>query len=182
MDPQNRYAPTQASMDTHAAPAGIASDVAVWRDGTSVVARRGAPLPPRCVKCNAPADLPTKFRTLSWVPPAYYLLIVAGGILFVIVFAVFARRAAVNPGLCRRHKRRRGAALGYCVVGGFIWFATASIGIAEDSVGASFLGSAIAVGVAWGRLVHARKMTPGEVRLGGCAPAYLDGLPDYPGR
>src|ERR1044071_5985350 len=100
----NPYAPSRASLATRSAPAEVSSEVAVWREGSTVVARTDAPLPARCVKCNAPAAQPTKERLLYWVHPAIYLLLFAGGLVLVIVYMVIRKKAQVNPGLCDAHK------------------------------------------------------------------------------
>ena len=167
--------------------AEVSSDVSVWRDGKFVVALTDASLPARCVKCNAPADQPTKDRTLYWVHPAVYLLLFAGGLVLVIVYMIVRKKAEVNPGLCAAHKKRRLGALAYGWLGFFGGFLLACIGVGADSGGSVLSGlflmvSAIVVGMIRGRLVYAKKITPDEVRLGGCSPEYLDDLPVYPGR
>ena len=107
----NPYAPSRASLSRQAATAEVSSDVSVWREGKVVVALPDAPLPARCVKCNAPADPPTKARTLYWMHPALYLLIFTGLLILLIVYLVVRKKADVNPGLCAAHKKRRLGAL-----------------------------------------------------------------------
>ena len=183
----NPYAPSRASLATRSVTAEVSSEVSVWRDGKAVVALPDASLPPRCVKCNEPADQPTKERTLYWVHPAVYLLIFAGGLILLIVYMVVRKKADVNPGLCDAHKKRRLGALAYGWLGFFGGFLLACIGGAADSGGSVLLGlflmvSAIIVGMIWGRLIHAKKITPDEIRLGGFSSEYLDDLPVYPRR
>ena len=50
---------------------GPATDVA-WRDGNTLVVRKGVILPHRCVRCNAPADGPFTKHTVYWHHPALY--------------------------------------------------------------------------------------------------------------
>jgi hypothetical protein len=182
----NPYAPSKASLGTRSGSADVSSDVSVWRDGKTVVTLHGASLPARCVKCNAPADQPTKERTVYWVHPAVYLLLLAGFLILLIVYLIVRKKAEVNPGLCEAHKKRRVFAIIYtwfAFLGGlFGMIAGASNG--SGAVGIfSFLVflSAIVVGMAWGRLIHVKKITPDEVRLGGFSTEYLAQLPEYRG-
>jgi hypothetical protein len=67
---------------TYATPAplltgGPAPDSA-WRDGKTLVVRKGVILPDRCIKCNAPAEGAFQKQNLSWHSPVLYLLLLAG--------------------------------------------------------------------------------------------------------
>jgi len=151
-----------------------------------VVALHDASLPARCVKCNKPADQPIKERTLYWVHPAVYLLILAGFIILLIVYLVVRKKAEVNPGLCEEHKKRRIMGLAYGWLGFFGGLTLLIGGAAAGKGGVSILGllimiSAIVIGMIWGRLIWVKKVTKDEVRLGGFSPEYLDRLPEYPG-
>jgi hypothetical protein len=186
MASHNPYAPSKASLDSRSGAAEVTSDVSVWRDGNVVVTLHDASLPARCVKCNAPAEPPTKERTMYWVHPAVYLLFLAGILILLIVYLVVRKKAEVNPGLCEAHKKRRLAAQAgawFTFLGGL--FAIFG-GVSQDLAGVSIFGvlllvAAIVIGMTWGRLVYVKKITKEEVRLGGCSAAYLDALPDYPG-
>ena len=145
-----------------------------------------ASLPARCVKCNKPADPPIKERTLYWVHPAVYLLILAGFIILLIVYLVVRKKAEVNPGLCEEHKKRRIMGLLYGWLGFFGGLTMMIAGAAAEKGGVAILGllimiSAIVVGMIWGRLIYVKKVTKDEMRLGGFSSDYLDDLPDYPG-
>jgi hypothetical protein len=186
MDSHNPYAPSRASLGARSGAPAVSSDVTVWRDGKTVVTLHDAALPPRCVKCNEPADLPTKVRTLYWVHPAVYLLFLAGFIILLIVYMVVRKKADVDPGLCVTHKKRRLGALAYGWIGFFGGLLLMFMGIAADSGAVAVLGvlamiSAIVVGMIWGRLIYVKKITKQEVTLGGFSPTYLDQLPEYPG-
>jgi hypothetical protein len=92
----------------------------------------------------------------------------------------------MNPGLCETHKKRRLGALAGGWLGFFGGFALLVGGLAGDTPALTIVGlllmiSAIVVGMIWGRLIHVKKITKDEVRLGGFSPEYLDELPDYPG-
>lgn len=181
----NPYAPSKASMSARSNNAEVSSEVSVWRDGKTVVTLPDASLPNRCVKCNAPADPPTKERTVYYVHPAVYLLFLAGFLILLIVYLVVRKKAEVNPGLCEQHKKSRAMAIAgawiCCLVGLFCLFA----GIGGDKGGMIGFGllllvASIVVGMIWGRLIHVKKITKEEVRLGGFSSEYLDDLPDYP--
>jgi hypothetical protein len=123
---------------------------------------------------------------LYWVHPALYLLFFAGALILIIVYMVVRKKADVDPGLCAEHKKRRllGLTLGW--LGSFGGFALLVGGIASDSGSLALAGllmiiGAIVIGMAWGRLIWARKITKEEVRLGGFCADYLDDLPQYPG-
>jgi hypothetical protein len=81
----NPYAPSKASMAARATASAVDSEARVWREGKTVVALQDASLPRRCVKCNEPADQPTKVRSLYWVHPALYLLLFGGALILLIV-------------------------------------------------------------------------------------------------
>lgn len=179
----NPYAPSKASMAGRT-PMAVASDVKVWRDGKTVVTLTDASLPARCVKCNEPADHPTKVRTLYYVHPAVYLLFFAGLLILLIVYLIVRKKAEVDPGMCAQHKSRRLMAIGFAwlaFIGGFLLlFASGDMPALGVIAGLLILAAPI-VGLTLGRLVYLKKVTKEEVRLGGFGPAYLDDLPDYPG-
>ncbi len=77
------------------------------QDGNLLLVRKKVELPPRCVKCNAPAHTMWR-KKLYWHPPGFYLLIVMPGILIYAIVALIVRqRAEVLAGLCREHRSRR---------------------------------------------------------------------------
>ncbi len=177
-DTFNPYAPPSASLE----PAGDGP----WRDGKALVLRPGTPLPPRCVKCNAPVDVPAKKRKVYWHHPALYLLVLVAVLLYLIVAVIVRKQADVNPALCRDHQKRRwlGIAVGW--VGGLLGVVVAVLGISQDSCGIMalggtlFLGTIIA-GMTLARVVYPERISRDFVRLRGCGTAFLDSLPGFPG-
>jgi peptidoglycan/LPS O-acetylase OafA/YrhL len=185
MASRNPYAPSKASLATGAGSATIDTEVRVWRDGRHVVMLHDASLPARCVKCNQPADPPTKARTMYWVHPACYLLFFAGVLILLIVYLIIRKKAEVNPGLCESHKRRRLIGLTAGWLGFLLGLGCMTVGLSSGSTGVAAFGillllAAIVTSMIWGRLISVNRITNDEVRLGGCASAYLDELPDYP--
>ena len=181
----NPYAPSKASMAVRATASAVDSEVRVWRDGKTVVTLHDASLPQRCVKCNAPAHQPTKVRAVYWVNPLLYLVFLISPLILIIVYYIVRKKADVDPGLCEVHKKRRG----YGIAGAWLSFlgglALMFGGIASDAPAAALFGVlllvvAIVLGMTFGRMLHAKKITKDEVRLGGFCAAYLDDLPDYP--
>src|SRR6266446_5069294 len=69
----NPYQAPQAVLTPQIVPGGD-----VWQDRGLLVIRKGAVLPDRCVKCNAPAEGYRLKRNLAWHQPAIYLTILAG--------------------------------------------------------------------------------------------------------
>lgn len=150
-----------------------------WRDGGHLVIGNNARLPGRCVKCNAPAQIPMQRRRFVWHPLPLYALAPINLIVYAIAVALVRKNIDVTLGLCAAHERRR-----------------------RWSVAAKWLGIAAALAVAcagptplrwWyglGVLLlalgfghwFARPLVPVTVgdhfaRFRGCGRAFLDSLP-----
>ena len=77
-----------------------------WRhEGTLIVRTRGALLPGRCVKCNAPVDHWVR-RKLSWHHPALYILILAGIFWYVVLAVLLRKTAQLHLPLCSEHRSK----------------------------------------------------------------------------
>src|SRR5690242_4311267 len=83
----------------------------VSRAGDKLVIPHNAPLPDRCVKCNAPAHGFRLQRNLTWLHPAYLLLLFGGLVIYAIVSAVVSKNAEIHVGVCPKHRRRRWQAI-----------------------------------------------------------------------
>jgi hypothetical protein len=99
-----------ASYVPAAAPAPFA------RDGIKLIVTAPAPgqvvpLPQPCVKCGAPANGKPVTKTFSWHHPAFYLLILAGLLVYVIVVAIVRKSMRMSVPLCARHAQRRSTAV-----------------------------------------------------------------------
>ena len=179
---RNPYAPSTASL------AGV--DVRVeshrmWRDAkVLVMARDAGDLPNRCVKCNEAADEPTKTRTVYWHHPGFYLVLLINVIAYVIVALIARKTVKISPGLCARHKQRRGLGIAIGWGGFLLCFIGASIAFASDSPG---LGSllvlatlvSIIAGMIMSRIVYARRIDERYVQLKGCGEPFLAALPEF---
>jgi hypothetical protein len=187
MDDRNPYAPSRASLSQDRAPSGQpGSAVTAWRYRKTLVMVSGSTLPQRCVKCNEPADEPTKARKVYWHHPGVYAFVLINIIIYAIVGMIVRKRAIVAPGLCVAHKKRRklGLTLGW---GGFVLgLVSIFAGVAGRQQGTLFafglllLFSAALVGIVMGRIVYASKIDKSQIWLKGCGAEFLDSLPPLP--
>ena len=147
--------------------AALPSD-GLWRRKGRLIMARGADLPDRCIKCNAPAK---GFR-------------VRGSMLY--FTGTPPNRIVWMAGLCEQHRKRRhrgwrifwsGAGLALLFVIGAIalggeWLILLSI--------LSFFGVGL-VGAVLTSTLRVEKVTRENVWLLGCGNEFLDSLPDWPG-
>jgi hypothetical protein len=180
MNQHNPYAPSRASLKLHDHP-GDSSEVR--REGKWVVMPVDAALPSRCVKCNAEPLEPTKLRTFYWHHPGVYFLLLVNLLVYAIVAAIVRKTVKLAPALCEEHKlKRRNAIL---MAWGFVIaaFAAPFLFANEDSLGIWLLLGvllilfAIVFGMIRARIMYAKRIEDGEVRLGGCGEEFLDSLP-----
>jgi hypothetical protein len=175
----NPYAPPQAPVVVHAA--GTDDPDLIRRSGSTVILALNADLPPRCIKCNAPAEQPVKERTLYWHTPWLYLLILVGLLIYVIV-ALFARKSVkLHPGLCTEHRvQRRNILIGAwgAALLGIVVFA---VGVdytvpAATLSGAVLILGGIILGAVKARVVQVTRIAD-RIELKGCAEPFLASLP-----
>ncbi|MBL8268746.1 hypothetical protein [Steroidobacter sp.] len=175
----NPYAPSQASLN-----GGTVRDYSnVWRFEKIVILVPDSDLPDRCVKCNDPAEQPTKTRKVYWHHPGFYAVLLINVILYVIVALIARKTAEVNPGLCTRHKQKRnlGLAIGW---GGLLVGIAVTVVAAGDNPGVAMLGilggiTCILVGLFMSRVVYAKRIDDKYVQLKGCGAPFLDALPEF---
>lgn len=157
-----------------------------WRDGTVLVlSREAGSLPNRCVRCNQPADEPTKTRKVYWHNPWLYLLLF-NLIIYAVVAAIVRKKALVAPGLCSAHKRRHriGIAISWTLLlGSFAIMIVA--GATNNGLGVAggmlILLVALLVSVSATRILRPKRIDAQYVRLKGCGSAFLDSMPQFPG-
>ena len=158
---------------------------AIWRDGKFLVAARDTVLPDRCVKCNRPARGARMTKKLYWHPPAYYLLICGGLLIYAIVALMVRKTATIHLGICEEHrsKRKRSIAITWSLVAlAFVLFVVS--GVTDEAafivIGFVLLLAAMIFGIVTTQLVTPVKIDhQGVVWLKGIPPAYLEGLPAY---
>ena len=187
MDDRNPYAPSKASLSHDRSPSeSPGSQVTAWRNVNSLVMIPGSTLPDRCVKCNEPADEPTKVRKVYWHHPGLYALILINIIIYAIVGAIVRKRALVAAGLCVAHKKRRRLGITLAWVGSGCGVALIVLSTGDRGSPATFAAgilmivAAVIVGIIMGRIVYAQKIDEEYIWLKGCGAEFLDSLPPLP--
>jgi hypothetical protein len=164
----------------------------LWRDGDvliaalapSVVSKREATLPDRCVKCNAPANGYKLGRKMQWHPSGWYALIILNLIIYAIVASIISKRAKIDVGLCPAHqaKRRNAILTGWAIfavsVGCFIYGGVFSNGWVA-AVGILCLIAAPIYGIMRGQVLSPKKIDDSHAYLKGACAQYLDSLPRW---
>jgi len=173
-----------------------------WRDNKLLKARKGAILPDRCFKCNAPADGYQFSRRLTWASPLWAYTInsvsplLCGLIPFVIIYNIVCWRGKITAGLCPRHRKRRGRAiLGAWLTGlaGFLLFFVTAVGRFERGsdaetgnlemilllAGCLAIFGAIIAGFFATRVLVAARMDEHFIWLKRVAPEYLATFSDW---
>lgn len=173
-DPRPAFTPPQA-------PAQVTPAGRVWRSGKTLVLLHGVQFPSRCVKCNGPAVEPVKPRKVYWHPPAWYLLILAGVLIYAIVALVVRKQATVTPGLCAQHRQRRLAWIAVGWLGPVVGILLMAAGGGElVAVGVIVALLSVVLGMSKAQIVAATRIDEWYVHLNGCGEAFLSGLPQLP--
>jgi len=166
----------QAPLPTHNIPT-------IWHSKSALVMAKRAPLPERCVKCNAPTRYKLK-RNLRWHHPALYISILGSLLLYVVLSLVLSKSATIHVGLCETHlaARKRDIIITCFLVlvslAGF-YFAAVTEDINLFFVGAIvFLGGVI-YGVIQTRVVVPQKIDDRFVWLTGVNDNYLQQFPQW---
>jgi len=155
----------------------------IWRSKSVLVMAKQAPLPKRCVKCNAPTQLTLK-RNLRWHHPALYLVIFAGVLLYFILSLVLSKSATIHVGLCETHAatRKRDMLITCLLVllsFGCFFLAAAAEEMSFVLVGIFVLLGAIIYGIVRARVVAPQKIDDHYVWLAGVDDDYLKQFPEW---
>jgi len=185
MDKANPYAPSRASL-AGAATTPAQGSGGAWRDGAVLVLSPDASLPHRCVKCNEPAEQPTRSRKVYWHSPWIYLLILINVLIYVLVAIILRKKAVIAPGLCATHKTRRrtGMAIAWALL--LVGVGVLFMAVRDGNPGAGFGGLlvilvATVVSASVTRILRAKRIDTQYVRLKGCGTAFLDSMPPFAG-
>ena len=178
--PPQAYGAPPAPMTAYGAPGALAG---LWQEpGGVLVIEKGASLPDRCVKCNAPANGYRLRRKLTWHHPALALLVLVSALIYVIVAMVVRKSAEVDIGLCATHVAKRKTAILIAWGLGLGGLLGLFAGVAADEglvIAVGVLTSL--VGIIWGivgaRVVFPKKIDDHYVWLKGVTPSYLGDLP-----
>lgn len=161
------------------------ADQGVWRLDKTLVFRRGAALPNRCLKCNQPATTRLN-RTLQWHSPGWYLLLLFNLLIYLVAAMIVRKTAGVELPLCDAHNQRRKTGTIIMLVSVVIGVGGCTAGMSADQPAAAvFSILALLVGVVVG-VVQANLLTPTKidesyVQAKGAAPEFLASLPPFPG-
>ena len=169
----------QAPLPTHNIPT-------IWRSRSVLVMAKHAPLPERCVKCNAPTQRTLK-RNLRWHHPALYLAIFGGVLIYFILSLVLSKSATIHVGLCETHAaaRTRDILITWALVllsFALFYFAASAEEITLMLVGLVVFLGAVIYGVVKGRVVVPQKIDDHYVWLNGINADYLSQFPELAAR
>lgn len=166
----------QAPPPTHNIPT-------IWRSKSVLVMAKRAPLPERCVKCNAPTHRTLK-RNLRWHHPALYLVIFGGVLLYFILSLVLSKSATIHVGLCETHAatRKRDMLITCLLV--FLSFGSFFLAAAAEEMTFLFVGlfvllGAIIYGIVRARVVSPHRIDDHYVWLAGVDDNYLRQFPEW---
>ncbi len=163
----------------YATPTRASAD-GVWQENHLLVAAKDATLPPRCVKCNGPADH-TLRKMFYWHHPALYLVILFQILIYAIIALIIREKGRVTFSLCDRHhaKRRNAIIAAWLLVpGGLAVIITGGI---YESGAVALTGLALFVGGIVALLLvpvlRPTKIDKQFLWFKGVSPAYLAELP-----
>jgi hypothetical protein len=156
-----------------------------WRSERLLVMERGAELPARCVRCNAPANERIA-KTLYWHNPWLYLLLVAW-VLYLLTALVTRKRARIAAPLCPQHLKRRRAWItgSWTAVVASIVVTYAVAGGSSDRewlyvpCAVAFIGGLVTAVLAH-RILVPKRIDDLHVWLKGAAPEFLNSVPAGP--
>ncbi|NIJ86569.1 hypothetical protein FHY35_003613 [Xanthomonas arboricola] len=155
---------------------------AVWREGDVLVCTPGADLPPRCVKCNAPADISPRRYIFHWHHPAIYLALLMGVLPYLILAIVLRKRSAHVLSLCAWHERRRVRCVAIAMASivpllvGVLWIGGATGWL----TGAGVMAVMLLIGRRGSRVLSAQSVDHEQARYLGACDAFLRALPAPP--
>ena len=167
-----------------------ANSEAFTRSGAFVIGPIDTPFPPRCIKCNAPAEWRWT-RNLYWVPRGVRFLAFGPGIVvYAIVATILRKKSRVSVAICDRHRQQRRlfkfTAVPLIALG--VGFCSLAIYIMQGTVTDSFMptyvlaiGLALLLsGVVWlsaiSKVIKLRKVEDGVATYSGAGMAFLRSL------
>jgi hypothetical protein len=155
----------------------------IWRSKSVLVMMKQAPLPDRCVKCNAPTQHKLK-RNLRWHHPALYILVFGGLLFYFLLALVLSKRATIDVGLCETHAatRKRDIVITWMLVllsFGSFYLAATTEEMSLLFVGLTLLLGALIYGIVKARVVAPQKIDDHYVWLTGLNANYLEQFPEW---
>jgi hypothetical protein len=163
-----------------------------WRDGHLLVARKGAKLDDRCIKCAEPS-LGFRFsRSLSWHRQGWYLVFLTSPLLYILAYFLVRWQARVTVGLCPIHrmKRKRNITLGWFTALAGTGVIAGTISVSSNRVPEAYLAAGVITGLILllggmiGGLIGSQVLIPARIDknfvwLKKVSPIYLVTLKDW---
>ncbi|MFI4862033.1 MAG: hypothetical protein ACIAXF_15310 [Phycisphaerales bacterium JB063] len=158
----------------------------VFRAGPQVVLVQGGNLPERCVRCNQPLHGKPIKKTMYWHDPMWFLLILAGILIYAIVAVCIRKKVKVSISLCQEHKRQRmiwNMLLVVGLIGGVMLAITGAVmesGLIAIVGGLLFLFGLVSAVMASSGALRPTFIDERVARLKGAKEPFLASLPDWP--
>ena len=176
---RNPYAPSRAALGERTGPVDAEG---CWREGSLLIVTHDCVLPNRCVKCNAPTELPAKERKLYWHHPGIYLVLVINVLLYLIVALIARKKIAVAPGLCTEHAKRRKLGIAIAWIGLAAGLLLVSFGGTQGPAFLVILGlvlilASVITGMLMSRVLYPKIIDERGARLKGAGEAFLSSIP-----
>ncbi|MFO0724112.1 MAG: hypothetical protein U1E65_10040 [Myxococcota bacterium] len=161
------------------------SELGVWRVGKNLKFGKGAPLPERCVKCNARMDRKVK-RSLYYHHWAIYLLLLFNPLIYLVVALIVRKSARVEVPLCAQHagRARLGMWLGaLCLLTLFGGFGVAASVDAPALIALVFVAffAQLVAAIILANVLRPVRIDKDFVEARGCGEAFLVTLPEWGG-
>ncbi|MFK7911666.1 MAG: hypothetical protein AB8F34_13845 [Akkermansiaceae bacterium] len=118
LESQNPYSTPQAETILH--PSAQVDPRNYYVDGKFLVVRHGAELPDRCIKTGVELpDAKRKKKTIYWAHPAWALLILAGLLVYFIVYLCIRKKVTLTFSLSKSAKNKKLVRMLACLGGAF---------------------------------------------------------------
>ena len=155
----------------------------IWQSKSVLVMNKQAPLPDRCVKCNAPTHHRLK-RNLRWHHPALYILIFGGVLFYFILALVLSKTATINVGLCETHSASRKSSIFITWMLLLLSLGSFYFAVVADEMNLLFVGlilflAAVIYGIIKARVVSPQRIDDQYVWLTGVNANYLQQFPEW---
>jgi hypothetical protein len=158
-----------------------------WRDGKVLMVRKGAALPDRCLKCNAPADGYRFTRNLTWLHPNWVIVFLLSPIIYVIIYLILCARGKVSVGVCPEHRKKRTRAIlwGWLIALAGVGSFFAAGALPENLVPVAIIGgfvllfAGLIIGAVKSRILVTKQIDKHFIYLTKVSPDYLATWPEW---
>jgi hypothetical protein len=193
-DTQERVA--ASSQSDHPDPSLESSETAdAWRDHDLLKVKKGATLPQRCLRCNAPAGGYQVTRRLTWASPLWGCIIISvsplviGFIVFIVVYNIVCWRGQTTAFLCPRHRKQARRAIQstwLTALVGVVVLVTSAVAAPKLQPALVLIGCLTLFVAVPARVFAARVLVPARmdrhyIWLRRVGPKYLGSLPEWGG-